>query len=678
MEREELLGTLRRAADALLRRQREDGAFDFCCEVNPLPDAMMALCLRCVSGSGGRSAAALAPLADVTDVGSPFGKSQVDSRPGAVAGPSGVDPLMSALCDRLESLQDADGAWRAYPDQPDNPSATALVCATLLLCGRPADGPVLRRGLRYLARHGGLDAASHMVKILLATAGQYPWNRLPGEHIDFALLGPGAPLSLYDFSSYARVHMPPFMILRHLRHRFPESPHPALAPLLAGSSRLPPPRTHFRHTRAIRRCRDWILARLEPNGTLASYVTATVLAVFALQAVGDARDTEVVRRAIAGMKEMVRPVDGMLHQQVFTSTVWDTALALQALHAASGVLSGGIAPAGLRQPGHVGPTAPASDAPTAASCGARPHVAADPLWRAAQYLVSRQQDRRADWCVRAPGVEPGGWGFSDVNTLYPDVDDTAAALRALYPYRREVQSAWMRGVRWLIKMQNDDGGWGAFERDAGKRWLERLPINDMGQAMTDPSSADLTGRVLETLASMRIPAHRAIADGVRWLERAQRPDGSWRGRWGICFLYGTFAAVAGLAKAGLSRDHPAMRRARSWLCSVQHADGSFGESCQSDEQDAFVDHAATPTQTAWGLMALLACAGPEAPQTQRAARALVDMADEAGGWAEPYPTGAGIAGQAYIRYHSYPMVWPLMALSRYAAESPDFGNFDRP
>ncbi|WP_303798171.1 prenyltransferase/squalene oxidase repeat-containing protein [Alicyclobacillus macrosporangiidus] len=293
------------------------------------------------------------------------------------------------------------------------------------------------------------------------------------------------------------------------------------------------------------------------------------------------------------------------------------------------------------------------------------------LRRAAQYLASRQQDLPSDWCVHAPSVQPGGWGFSDVNTRYPDVDDTAAAVQALYPYRRDVWPVWKQGVRWLIGMQNEDGGWGAFERDSGKRWLERLPINDMGQAMTDPSSADLTGRVIEALSSMHVPARRAIARGVQWLRGAQREDGSWRGRWGICFLYGTWAAVSGLAAAGVPRDDPALRRAAAWLCSVQHADGGFGESCRSDEVDEFVDLAAsTPTQTAWGLMALLAAVGPEAPETRRAAAALMDMAQPSGGWGEAYPTGAGIAGQAYIRYHSYPMVWPLLALARYAAQCP--------
>ncbi|MCL6597411.1 MAG: hypothetical protein K6T81_01570 [Alicyclobacillus macrosporangiidus] len=331
MHYDALLRVIAQGVEALMERQRADGAFDFCCEVNPLPDAMMALCLRLM----GAQADTAGPSACTP------GHAPVDApvhTPSVWSASSPVDPLVEALCRRIESLQDEDGAWRAYPDQPDNPSATALAYATLLLCGRAPDDPAMQRARDYLVRHGGLDAVSHMTKILLATAGQYPWNRLPGEHIDFALLGPGAPLSLYDFSSYARVHMPSFMILRHLRHRFPVPPHPGIVSLLAPPRDLPALRTRFRHTRAIQRCRVWILDRLEPNGTLASYVTATVLAVFALAAVGDERDVPVIQRALEGMQEMVRPLDGTLHQQVFTSTVWDTALALHALISARDAL----------------------------------------------------------------------------------------------------------------------------------------------------------------------------------------------------------------------------------------------------------------------------------------------------------------------------------------------------
>jgi sporulenol synthase len=348
--------------------------------------------------------------------------------------------------------------------------------------------------------------------------------------------------------------------------------------------------------------------------------------VFALQALGYPSYHPRIVRAVMGLKDMVYRRKAFVHQQFFTSTVWDTSLSLQAL--------------------------------TAAGVPSTHHA----MIRGATYLVSRQQHLVSDWHYRTPDVAPGGWGFSDVNTLYPDVDDTVAAVKALYPFRRIYRSQWKRGVKWTLAMQNDDGGWSAFDRNSNKMLLELL----LGEEALDPSTPDITGRVLETLGYAGISATASINRGVRWLLNQQRSDGSWLGRWGIAFIYGTSTAIQGLRASGIPTHHPSIQKALSWLENVQHADGGYGESCQSDERQEYVPRKQSKaSQTAWALMGMISASGRITPKIEHAAQYLVETARPHGGWRETYPTGTGIAGQAYIRYHSYPYVWPLLALCAY-------------
>lgn len=291
--------------------------------------------------------------------------------------------------------------------------------------------------------------------------------------------------------------------------------------------------------------------------------------------------------------------------------------------------------------------------------------------KAKNYLFSRQHTRYGDWAVHNPHIEPGGWGYSDINTINPDNDDTAAALRAIrgYAITQDVTalSSWNRGLQWLLSMQNEDGGWAAFEKSTDMTLLSWLPIEHAKDVLTDPSSVDLSGRVLEFLGSKanlkkEIPF---IKRAVDWLLKKQESDGSWYGRWGISYIYGTWAAITGLRAAGVSTKHPSVRKALHWLYSIQNKDGGFGESCRSDVRRKYIAlEESTPSQTAWALDALLSASDTISPEMEKAAERLISFSEQTD-WTVSYPTGAGLPGGFYIRYHSYRWIWPLLALAHF-------------
>jgi sporulenol synthase len=290
------------------------------------------------------------------------------------------------------------------------------------------------------------------------------------------------------------------------------------------------------------------------------------------------------------------------------------------------------------------------------------------LKRSTSYLLRHQQTKKGDWAIHNANVSPGGWGFSENNTINPDVDDTQAALHAIFPYvfqHPNFRSSWNRGVRWLLSMQNKDGGWPAFEKNTDNEWLTLLPFNKIEAAGIDPSSADLTGRTLEFLGSkLKLDLkHPSVKAGVKWLLHNQQKDGSWYGRWGVCYIYGTWAAVTGLKAVGVPSKAPAIQKAVDWLLQIQHSDGGWGESCSSDVAETFrpLDFS-TPSQTAWAVNTLTYALDKNTSELKNGCKYLMKKHTEK---ETTYPTGAGLPGSFYIRYHSYNEIWPLLALGQY-------------
>jgi squalene-hopene/tetraprenyl-beta-curcumene cyclase len=351
-----------------------------------------------------------------------------------------------------------------------------------------------------------------------------------------------------------------------------------------------------------------------------------VYSLIALRLLGYSLDHPVLARGLAGFDRYTVRADGMRWIEACQSPVWDTCLAMIAL-----------SDAGL-PPGH------------------------EALERAARWLVGEEISTRGDWVVRRPDLAPSGWAFEFDNDWYPDVDDTAVVLLGL---RRaaptpEVEAAATRGVAWTLGMESGTGGWGAFDADNVRGVMRKLPFCDFGEVI-DPPSADVTAHVVELLAGEGLDTSR----GVEWLLAEQEPDGSWFGRWGANYLYGTGHVLPALVAAGLPRDHPAIARGAGWLERVQNEDGGWGEDLRSyDDRSWAARGESTASQTAWALWGLHAAGRADGDAARRGIEFLVETQREDGSWNEPWYTGTGFPGAFYINYHLYRLVFPVSALGR--------------
>jgi squalene-hopene/tetraprenyl-beta-curcumene cyclase len=290
-------------------------------------------------------------------------------------------------------------------------------------------------------------------------------------------------------------------------------------------------------------------------------------------------------------------------------------------------------------------------------------------------------DVAGDWAEQRPDVRPGGWAFQYRNDHYPDLDDTAVVVMALDRAGGDHAHAIARGREWVAGLQSRDGGWGAFDADNAYHYLNNIPFADHG-ALLDPPTADLTGRCLSMLAQLGEPADSpAVQAGLAWLEREQRADGSWFGRWGVNYVYGTWSVLCALNALGLEAEHPMVARAADWLARIQNDDGGWGEGCDSYrlDYDGHRPAASAPSQTAWALLGLMAAGRVDDPAVARGIAWLTGHRDADGGWSEPDYTGGGFPRVFYLRYHGYPKIFGLMALARYRAlvranaKTPAFG-----
>lgn len=596
------------------KKQSADGSWRYCLENGPQTDAYMIILLRTLA---------------IQD-----------------------EQTIKRLADRIASSQQPDGCWRLYPDETaGNLSATVEAYFALLYSGyHQKSEPAMQLANTYIRANGGTSKSSMMTKVVLALTGQYPWPQ-DVPPVELILLPRVSPISFYDFVGYARVYLTPILVAANRKVSFSNPQTPDLSDLRVegaslqdslvslfdlikqGVQRLPflPQQLH---TIALRQAKRFMLERIEPDGTLYSYFGSTFLMIFALMSIGYRTDHPVITHAVQGLYRLFCQANGQLMMQNSTSTVWDTALASHAL------LGAGV---------------PAS---------------APVLRRSSRYLLSRQQHKLGDWALTNPGVAPGGWGFSDINTINPDVDDTTAALRVIRQAMKTDSAyklAWERGLQWVVSMQNDDGGWPAFEKNTDNPLMRSLPIEGAASAATDPSTADLTGRTLEFLGNDAgfTVANPAIARSAQWLLAHQENDGSWYGRWGIAYLYGTWAAITGLIAVGVSPTHPAIQKSLAWLTHIQNQDGGWGESCNSDVLKKYVPLTiSTLSQTAWAVDSLIAASANPTPAIEKGIQFLVDSGTKRG-WTANYPTGAGLPGGFYFHYHSYQSIWPLLALGNY-------------
>jgi squalene-hopene/tetraprenyl-beta-curcumene cyclase len=525
------------------------------------------------------------------------------------------------LANELLARRRQDGTWSIWFEGPPDLSVTVEAYTALKLAGVDA-GEATRE---YIRGAGGVAGTRIFTRAFLALIGQWPWRRLPHVPVEMVLLPPQSPLSVYDFACWARQTMVALSVVEALQPVRPSaielSEIGARKTEPSGTPHLPGIRRH-----AIRVAERWVRERQEADGSWGGIQPPWVWSLIMLAALGHGFEDETFARGLEGWERfMVRDGD-RLRPEACQSPVWDTALAVLGLRAAG--LSAG-----------------------------------DPRLQAAgEWLLREEVTARGDWAIRRPELAPGGWAFEFDNDLYPDVDDTAVVVLAL----RELglgDAAVRRGLDWMVGMQSRSGGWGSFDVDNEALWLYKLPICDFGK-VTDEPTADVTAHALEALGHEH-GYESSLAGGLGWLLAEQEADGSWFGRWGVNHLYGTGAALPALEACGLPPDHPAMRRAVAWLDSVQQPDGAFGEDIRSYSEPAWRGRgAATPSQTAWALMAYVSGGAAQGLSARRGAEYLCRVQRQDGDWDEQHFTGTGFPLDFMIRYHLYRLTFPLLALGR--------------
>ena len=558
-------------------------------------------------------------------------------------------PRIARACESILARQLSDGGWSIYPGGPSEVNATVRAYCALKLSGIDPATPAMAKGREKILALGGLQACNSYTKINLSLFGLYPRKYTPSIPPEIVLL----PLDvLYQMSSWTRAILVPLSIVQAVGKQRPVPEGFDVNELFHPKRKLSLPKRSglsfvFHNldravklwerravkdirSAALREAEHWMLDRTRYTDGLGAIYPSMMYLIMALDCLGYPDDHPDLIDAKQHFDRLILESHDRFQFQPCVSPVWDTAYALFALGEA---------------------------------CFADPAAKT----RAADWLVSKEVRRKGDWSVKRPNLEPSGWAFEFANEFYPDIDDTAMVLLALQhaktsdPARQERTSR--RALNWLIGMQGSDGGWAAFDVDNDWKILNQVPFADHN-AMLDPSCPDITGRVLECLSRYGYqPGHASIDAGVRYLLMTQEDDGSWYGRWGVNYLYGTFLAVRGLRATGDIRAHSAISRAAAFLRSTQNQDGGWGESCASYNVKKYVPAESTASQTAWALLGLAAAGDSASHAVNRGVQYLLDTQLADGSWNENLATGTGFPNVFYLTYHLYRHYFPLLALS---------------
>ncbi len=567
----------------------------------------------------------------------------------------------------LRREQLPDGGFSIYFKGPANLSATIKAYFAMKAARVPVDDPAMVAARTRILAMGGLPEADVFTKILLALFGEYDWTGIPAMPVEIMLLPRWSYFNLLEVSYWSRTVIVPLLILMDAKpvtpveggcgldelwlvpraraslrfHRVPRPFSPktflwknffiGVDDCLKGWERLGP--RPFR-ARAVDAARRWLEERLAVPGGLGGIFPAMTNAVLALRALGYPEDHPLIRGQIKEIEALGVESATSLHYQPCVSPVWDTALAVNAL---------------------IESALPA-DHPQ--------------LQRAAEWMMDKQITVPGDWHAKRPHVPPGGWPFQYDNDFYPDLDDTAMVLMALArvegldPERR--QRVIERGLAWFVGMQGSDGGWGSFDADNSRLIFNNIPFADHG-ALLDPSTEDLTGRGLELLGTLGYDrSHPAAGPAIGFIERTQSKDGSWYGRWGVNYIYGTWSVLRGVGAIGESSSRDSVQRAVAWLLSRQNPDGGWGETPASyDDVSQAGRGDSLPSQTAWALLGLFAAGHSGGPAIERGIEFLLTTQGADGTWEDPLWNGTGFPRVFYLKYHLYAKYFPLWALGVY-------------
>jgi len=575
-----------------------------------------------------------------------------------------VDRQLQERCaQHIIRRQLPDGGWNIYFGGPSEINASVKAYFALKLAGYSTDLPFMREARANILRLGGIPRMNTFSKLYLALLGQFPWKYLPTIPVEMILLPTWSPFHIYKMSSWSRAMLVPLAIINHFKptRELPGELHlHELYPLGTEHRDFRLPRDEraltwrnlflraddvlkvlqridwkpFRR-RALEEAERWMLDRIgEGSDGLATVFPAMLNALIALRALGYPATHPVFIKAQQDFATLFVDDPGNFRIQPCLSPVWDTAINIIAL-AESGV-------------------SPEDEA----------------LQRAARWLLEKEVRFRGDWAMNNEHPEASGWAFEYNNVYYPDTDDTAMVLMALRLVQPNDAAAYHemfnRALRWQLSFQCRDGGWAAFDKDVIDGWLENMPFADHN-AILDPTCSDLTARTLELFGYIDFDKRdQSVERALRYLMETQEDDGSWYGRWGVNYIYGTWQVLRGLRAIGQEMTQDWILRGRDWLESCQNEDGGWGETCATyDNPSVKGEGPSTASQTAWALMGLCACGDLDRPSVQRGLRYLLSTQQSDGSWDEKEITGTGFPKVFYLKYDMYRQNFPLLALATY-------------
>jgi len=562
------------------------------------------------------------------------------------------------------NLQLPDGGWNIYYGGPAEVNATIKAYLALKLAGLPTTDPRMLRAREMARSLGGVPRMNTFSKLYLALLGLYPWKYVPTIPCEVILIGKWFHVNFHEMSNWTRSMIVPLAIINHFKPThpvnvtldeiYPDGYHErdlALPPdperftwrnfflwldkLHKFAEVFAQAGIHPFRRLALKRAERWMIERLDGTDGLAAIFPAILNSSIALRALGYPEDHPLVQQTMEHLRLHAHEDKDTWRIEPCLSPVWDTVITMICL------AESGVAP----------------DHPK--------------LVKAAHWVMDREIRFRGDWYAKNPAdVEPSGWVFEFRNKWNPDVDDTAMVLLALrqvptdQPARRD--ECFARALRWMMTFQCKDGGWAAFDKDCTKSILEKVPFADHN-AMLDPECADITARILELLGYEGWDVnHPQVQRALDYLRSQQEEDGSWYGRWGVNYIYGTWQVLRGLRALGINMNQPWLLRARDWLESVQHEDGGWGERCNTYDDPVFKGQGpSTASQTAWAVMGLLAMGDPHRPSVRRGIEYLIRTQNPDGSWTEHETTGTGFPRVFYLKYDMYRNTWPLLALATY-------------
>jgi len=559
--------------------------------------------------------------------------------------------------------QNEDGGWSTYSGGATNLSASVKSYFGLKLAGYKSDHPALARARQTILELGGVTEVNTFTKLYLCFFGQYDYDAVPAIPPEIVLFPNWFWFNIYEISSWSRAMLVPLSICYAKKPFKKISDEMGVEELFVGGrdkSRMHLhwdkkwlswrnfflvldrtahwfERVHVRPLRsvALRQAERWMLRRFEMSDGLAGIFPSIMNSVIALRVLGYSIDDPQVIRAMDEFEKLGIEEEDTFRMQPCVSPVWDTAYAMFAL-GASGV--------------------PAND----------PRMV-----KAADWILQKQVRTVGDWKVKNKKGEPGGWYFEFNNEFYPDVDDSAMVCLGLsqveHPNGRYQRESVQRAIDWMLSMQCKNGGWASFDKDNDRMVFQYVPFADHN-AMLDPATVDITGRMLEMMASYGYDKnHPSVKKAINFVRKEQEPDGSWFGRWGVNYIYGTMLVLRGLEAIGVDHHEPYVQQAAEWLRMVQNPDGGWGESCDSyDDPNARGQGPSTASQTAWAIMGLLAANDTRSDSVARGIAYLLRIQEKDGSWSEEFYTGTGFPRVFYLMYHMYRQYFPLIALTTYA------------